>query len=182
MIGNYGYTFFGLFLKSLKNADGSKTWTVAQVNAIPIGGSAIQVMFVWVWAILSDILQVRWQLIIVQTVLGLIPGIIMSIWTSEPNKVSLSAAYAGYFMNYVVLGTAPLLFSWLADMQVLSKCRVISTLTISVSRMTQKHEHSSSEPPSQQITLSLLGHIHLRGQHKKPRIVRNLTGPEMCLV
>lgn len=28
---------FSLFLKSLKNADGSPVWTVAQVNAIPIG-------------------------------------------------------------------------------------------------------------------------------------------------
>lgn len=116
MIGNYGYNYFGLFLKSLKNANGSKTWTVAQVNAIPIGGSAIQVMFVWIWAFASDFLQVRWQLILVQTVLGLIPAIIMSVWTSEPKSVGLTAAYAGYFLNYVVLGTAPLLFSWLADM------------------------------------------------------------------
>lgn len=89
---------------------------MAQVNAIPIGGSAIQVLFVWVWAILSDYLQIRWPLIVVQATIGLIPGIIMSIWTSHPRNISLSAAYASYFINYMVLGTAPLLFSWLADM------------------------------------------------------------------
>lgn len=116
VIGNYGYTYFGLFLRSLRNADGTKTWSVAKVNAIPIGGSSIQVVFVWIWAFLSDHLQVRWPLIIVQAVLGLIPATIMSVWTRHPDTVSLSAAYASYFVNYMVLGTAPLIFSWLADL------------------------------------------------------------------
>lgn len=81
-----------------------------------MGGRGIQVVFVWVWAILSDFLQMRWQLIVLQTMLGLIPSVIMSVWTSIPDRTPLTAAYAGYFMNYMVLGTAPLLFSWLADM------------------------------------------------------------------
>jgi hypothetical protein len=116
VIGNQGWTYFGLFLRSLKNGDGNKTWTVAKVNAIPIGGSSIQVVFVWFWAFLSDHLQTRWPLIVIQASIGLIPAITMSIWTSHPDQVSLSAAYASYFINYMVLGTAPLIFSWLADM------------------------------------------------------------------
>lgn len=116
VIGNYGYTFFGLFLKSLKNADGTRAWTTAQVNAIPIGGSAIQVVFVWIWAFISDHLQARWPLIIVQVSIALIPGIIMSIWTRHPEALGLAAAYSSYFLNYMVLGTAPLIFAWLADM------------------------------------------------------------------
>ena len=116
VIGNYGYTFFGLFLKSLKNPDGNRTWSIPQVNAIPIGGSAIQVVFVWFWAFLSDHLQTRWPLIITQVSIALIPGIIMSNWTRHPQSVALSAAYASYFLNYTVLGTAPLIFAWLADM------------------------------------------------------------------
>lgn len=116
MIGNQGWNYFGLFLRSLKNEDGTKTWTVAKVNAIPIGGSSIQVVFVWFWAFLSDHLQVRWPLIMVQATIGLIPAITMSVWTSHPDQISLSAAYASYFINYMVLGTAPLIFSWLADM------------------------------------------------------------------
>ncbi|KAL6245045.1 hypothetical protein RBB50_007820 [Rhinocladiella similis] len=115
VIGNYGYTFFGLFLKSLKNADGTRAWTTAQVNAIPIGGSAIQVVFVWIWAFISDHLQARWPLIIVQVSIALIPGIIMSIWTRHPEALGLAAAYSSYFLNYMVLGTAPLIFAWLAD-------------------------------------------------------------------
>jgi hypothetical protein len=45
VLGTYGYNYFSLFLKSLTNADGKKTWTVEQVNVIPIGGGAIQVAF-----------------------------------------------------------------------------------------------------------------------------------------
>lgn len=40
----------------------------------------------------------------------------MSIWTSHPDSVGLSTAYASYFINYLCLGTAPLIFSWLSDL------------------------------------------------------------------
>lgn len=66
VLATYGYNYFGLFLKSLTNEDGSKRWTTEQVNLIPIGGGAINMTFVWVWAILSDLLQTRWTLILAQ--------------------------------------------------------------------------------------------------------------------
>jgi len=116
VLGTYGYNYFSLFLKSLKNADGSKRWTVSEVNYIPIGGGAIQVAFVWIWALLSDWLKTRWTLIVLQAVIGLIPCIIMSIWTTHSASTPLSAAYASYFVSYMALGTAPLIFSWLSDL------------------------------------------------------------------
>ncbi|PVH72913.1 putative allantoate permease [Cadophora sp. DSE1049] len=116
VLGSAGYQYFSLFLKSLKNADGSKVWTVSEINAIPIGGSAIQVVFVWIWALLSDYFGTRWTLIIAQAGIGLIPCIIMSIWTLHPDKVALSAVYASYFISYLCLGTAPLIMSWLSDL------------------------------------------------------------------
>lgn len=66
VLATYGYNYFGLFLKSMKRPDGSKRWTTEQVNLIPIGGGAINMSFVWIWAILSDLLQTRWTLIITQ--------------------------------------------------------------------------------------------------------------------
>lgn len=45
VLETYGNNYFNLFLKSLKNADGSARWSTDQVNAIPIGGSAINVVF-----------------------------------------------------------------------------------------------------------------------------------------
>src|SRR5689334_18505881 len=53
VIASWGYNFFNLFLKSLNNADGSRVWSVEAVNVIPIGGGAINVVFVWIWALLS---------------------------------------------------------------------------------------------------------------------------------
>lgn len=116
VLGTYGYVYFSLFLKSLKNPNGTPRWTVSQVNAIPIGGSAINVVFVWIWALLSDYLKTRWTLIVLQAVIGIIPCIIMSIWTAHPDTVALSAAYASYFISYICLGTAPLIFAWLSDL------------------------------------------------------------------
>ncbi|KAH8651570.1 putative allantoate permease [Tricladium varicosporioides] len=115
VLASYGYAYFNLFLKSLKHADGTKVWTTSQVNAIPIGGGAINVVFVWIWALLSDYFQTRWVLIVAQAVIGIIPCIIMSIWTRHPASVALSAVYASYFICYLALGTAPLIFSWLSD-------------------------------------------------------------------
>ncbi|KAJ7126191.1 retrograde regulation protein 2 [Mycena epipterygia] len=110
VLASYGYNYFSLFLKSLKNADGSARWDISDINVIPIGGQAIQVVFVWTWALLSDALQTRYWLIIAQAVIGLIPCIIMSVW-----NVPLSAKYFSYFINYIVLGTAPLIFAWVSD-------------------------------------------------------------------
>lgn len=115
VIASYGYNYFNLFLKSVTNADGTKRWSSQQVNSIPIAGGAINVAFVWIWAILSDVLQTRWTLIVAQSVIGLIPAIIMSIWTRHSDSTPISAAYASYFVSYMCLGTAPLIMAWLSD-------------------------------------------------------------------
>ncbi|EME43861.1 hypothetical protein DOTSEDRAFT_79811 [Dothistroma septosporum NZE10] len=116
VLATYGYVYFSLFLKSLRNSDGSKRWSTEEVNIIPTGGGAINVIFVWIWALLSDYLQTRWTLIVLQGVIGLVPCVVMSIWTSRPGRIPVSAAYASYFINYMALGTAPLIFAWLSDL------------------------------------------------------------------
>jgi hypothetical protein len=39
-----GLAYFNVFLRSLKDSQGQPVWTKTQVNAIPIGGGAIQVV------------------------------------------------------------------------------------------------------------------------------------------
>ncbi|KAM7183643.1 putative transporter [Naviculisporaceae sp. PSN 640] len=112
----YGYNYFNLFLKSLTNPDGTPRWSREQVNSIPIAGGAINILFVWIWAILSDLFQTRWTLLIAQAVIGLVPCIIMSVWTAQPETTPLASAYISYFMLYLSLGTAPLVMSWLSDL------------------------------------------------------------------
>ncbi|KAJ2975006.1 hypothetical protein NQ176_g5759 [Zarea fungicola] len=116
VLGTSGADYFGLFLKSIHLADGSPRWKPTDINLIPIGGSAITVVFVWVWAFMSDFLRTRWLLIIVQALIAIMVGIIMSVWTTNPSGTPLSAAYAAFFMQRIALGTAPLIWSWLSDL------------------------------------------------------------------
>ncbi|KAM0742377.1 hypothetical protein ACQRIT_002554 [Beauveria bassiana] len=116
VLGTSGADYFGLFLKSVHTSDGARRWTTTDVNVIPIGGSAITVVFVWVWAYMSDFLRTRWLLIILQAVVAIMVGIIMSVWTAHPQGTPLSAAYAAYFIQRIALGTAPLIWAWLSDL------------------------------------------------------------------
>ncbi|KAL7940488.1 allantoate permease [Trichoderma barbatum] len=116
VLGTSGYSYFNLFLKSVKSSDGSPRWTVEQINLIPIGGSVITVVFVWVWAFLSDILRTRWALIATQAIIAIVAAIILTIWTTDSDSTPLSSAYAGYFLSTISLGTAPLIWAWLSDL------------------------------------------------------------------
>ncbi|RMX89778.1 hypothetical protein D0869_00619 [Hortaea werneckii] len=89
VLASYGYVYFSLFLKAQMNPDGSRVWSTEEVNVIPIGDSAINVVFVWIWALLSDFLRTRWTLIVTQAVIGLVPCI-YEAWLSE-------IAVAGYY-------------------------------------------------------------------------------------
>ncbi|RSM14452.1 hypothetical protein CDV31_005469 [Fusarium ambrosium] len=116
VVGTLGYNYFNLFLKALTNSDGTRRWSIEEVNLIPIGGSVITVVFVWIWAFLSDILKTRWALIVAQAGIAVIVGIILTIWTTNPTGTPVSSAYAGYFLSTLSLGTAPLIWTWLSDL------------------------------------------------------------------
>lgn len=40
----------------------------------------------------------------------------MSIWVAHPETIPVATAYASYFISYLCLGTAPLIFAWLSDL------------------------------------------------------------------
>ncbi|KAK6905288.1 hypothetical protein I203_106110 [Kwoniella mangroviensis CBS 8507] len=111
VISQQSYTYFNLWLKSLKNADGTARWTVAQVNLLPLIGGAITIVTIWFWGFVSDYYQTRWIPVVVQACIGIIPGIIMSIW-----HVSDAAKYFSYFIVYLTLATAPPIWAWLSDL------------------------------------------------------------------
>lgn len=60
--------------------------------------------------------RTRWTLIVAQGLLGVLVCVMMTVWTQKPGSSPLSLAYAGYFLAYIPLGTAPLIFAWLSDM------------------------------------------------------------------
>ncbi|KAK3318729.1 major facilitator superfamily transporter [Apodospora peruviana] len=115
-LGTGGVAYFGVFIKSLKDANGKPLWSTTAANAIPIGGSAVTVLTLWIWGTISDIFQVRWQLLVVESIIGIIPGIIMIVWTAHPTTTPIGAAYASYFVLFASNSTAILVLSWAADL------------------------------------------------------------------
>ncbi|GFZ51574.1 hypothetical protein JCM24511_09341 [Saitozyma sp. JCM 24511] len=111
LIAPSGNGYFSLWLKSLKDANGKAVWSTVALNAIPIGGSAMQLAAVWIFAFGSDLLRTRWLMLIPQCLIGLTACIIMTIW-NVPN----SAKYYSYFILYFCTASGPPLWAWMSDM------------------------------------------------------------------
>ncbi|TXT08635.1 hypothetical protein VHUM_02763 [Vanrija humicola] len=103
--------YFQLWLKSLVHEDGTKVWTRTMLNAIPLGGYALQIAAVWFWSFASDILKTRWTILLAQCIIGIPGAIIMTIW-----NVPDAAKYYSYFLLYCVAAGGPPLWAWLSDM------------------------------------------------------------------
>ncbi|KAK8850330.1 hypothetical protein IAR55_004247 [Kwoniella newhampshirensis] len=111
LIAPSGNSYFQLWLRSLKNPDGSKVWGITQLNAIPLGGYAMQIAAVWFFAFGSDIFKTRWLMLLTQCIIGFPPAIIMSIW-----NVPIGAKYYSYFILYITNASGPCLWAWMSDM------------------------------------------------------------------
>lgn len=94
---------FSLFLKSLKDANGNPLWSVTSVNAIPIGGSAITVVTVWVYSFLSDYFQTRWLIVMIQAVWGIVPCIILSVWNVPLGAKYFSCTFSSHRFRIILV-------------------------------------------------------------------------------
>lgn len=110
----YGYNtvpsnYFNLWLKSLKNADGSPRFSVPQLSYIPMGGQAVCLVMLVVLMGLSDYLGVRLPSLTLHTILNLISQVILVV---RPKN---EATYmAGFFLNYAGLPAYLLVCAWAA--------------------------------------------------------------------
>jgi ACS family pantothenate transporter-like MFS transporter len=104
------FNYFNLFLKSLVNSDGTKTWSIEQLNLIPIGGNAISFCAVIGWAKLADLTQKPLYVIIFLLFTDFFAVIVLSIWPS-----SLGLKYAAFFMIPISDAVTSLLISLLAE-------------------------------------------------------------------
>lgn len=82
-------------------------YSVAQVNAIPSAGYAIEIVCALTFAVVSDAMGVRWPVIMVGAGLGLLGGILLSVW-----NISFGAKYFAWFLIFAPVGTGALLFAW----------------------------------------------------------------------
>ena len=80
---------FNLFLKSLKNPDGTAVWTTTKLTAIPMGGYAINIALSFGFCYLSDVLRARWIILLCMAVFVGFPALtILSVW-----NVAVGAKY-----------------------------------------------------------------------------------------
>ncbi|EXF80097.1 major facilitator superfamily transporter [Colletotrichum fioriniae PJ7] len=117
-------SYFNLWLKSLKNADGSVKYSVAMLNYLPIIGQAVQLVAELLFSGLSDYFGVRLPFLLLHSVIILdlqtlfrLAEIVQVInITSQIILIirpSNQQAYmAGWYMNYIGAVSTMLLCSW----------------------------------------------------------------------
>ncbi|KAL4745050.1 hypothetical protein BDW72DRAFT_199017 [Aspergillus terricola var. indicus] len=98
--------YFNLWLKSLKNADGTAKYSVGMLNYLPIAGQAIQLVAEVIFSSLSDRFG-RFPFLLLHSVINITSLIILIIQPANEQ-----AHMAGYYLNYMGAVSLMLLCSW----------------------------------------------------------------------
>ncbi|CAG8110034.1 unnamed protein product [Penicillium salamii] len=100
-------SYFNLWLKSLKNPDGTKRYSVAMLNYLPIAGQALQLVAELLFSGFSDYLGTRLPFLLLQSVISITSLIILIIRPGNEH-----AYMAGWYLNYVGAVSTMLLCAW----------------------------------------------------------------------
>ncbi|WYZ45927.1 hypothetical protein EsH8_IX_000152 [Colletotrichum jinshuiense] len=100
-------SYFNLWLKSLKNADGTVKYSVAMLNYLPIVGQAVQLVAELLFSGFSDYFGVRLPFLLLHSVINITSQIILIVRPSNQQ-----AYMAGWYMNYMGAVSTMLLCSW----------------------------------------------------------------------
>ncbi|WVQ83688.1 hypothetical protein IAT38_005831 [Cryptococcus sp. DSM 104549] len=109
--GGTGTGYFNLWLKSLKNSDGTKRYTVSQLNTIPIAGTCITIVSLLTVLAISDKFRVQWPFLIAVCTIGLIFTSILAAWT-----VSDSVKFASFLVLNICTVYATLTIAWIGTL------------------------------------------------------------------
>ncbi|ORY22848.1 major facilitator superfamily domain-containing protein [Naematelia encephala] len=109
--GGTGTGYFNLWLKSLVKADGTKRYSVSQLNTIPIACACVSIVSLLGFLALSDKFRVQWPFILIAYVNGLIFSSILAAW-----KVSDATKFASFFMLNICTVYGTLIISWLGTL------------------------------------------------------------------
>ncbi|KAI3009608.1 hypothetical protein CBS147482_5053 [Aspergillus niger] len=100
-------SYFNLWLKSLKNPDGTAKYSVAMLDYLPIAGQAIQLVAEILFSGFSDYFGVRLPFLLLHAVINIVSLIILTIQPSNEH-----AYMAGWYMDYVGAVSTMLLCAW----------------------------------------------------------------------
>nr|XP_001397386.2 hypothetical protein ANI_1_1378144 [Aspergillus niger CBS 513.88] len=100
-------SYFNLWLKSLKNPDGTAKYSVAMLDYLPIAGQAIQLVAEILFSGFSDYFGVRLPFLLLHAVINIVSLIILTIQPSNEHTYM-----AGWYMDYVGAVSTMLLCAW----------------------------------------------------------------------
>ncbi|RDW87228.1 MFS transporter-15 [Coleophoma crateriformis] len=103
-------SYFNLWLKSLKKADGTAKYSVGMLNYLPIIGQAVQLVAELLFSGFSDYFGVRLPFLLLHSTINITSLIILIIRPSNQH-----AYMAGWYMNYVGAVATMLLCSWASE-------------------------------------------------------------------
>ncbi|GAA6006028.1 hypothetical protein JCM10207_007314 [Rhodosporidiobolus poonsookiae] len=116
-----GVGYFNLWLKSLKNADGTTRYTVQQLNHIPIAGNVINIVSILTVMSISDRLGTRWPFLFATSAIGLIFSSVLAHW-HVPDNVK--------FASFLILNMFIAWLGSLAQHSAEERSIIISTLVV----------------------------------------------------
>ncbi|KAJ5369657.1 hypothetical protein N7509_014269 [Penicillium cosmopolitanum] len=104
-------SYFPLYLEGLKDSAGNLRFNTYQVNVIPIGGYALQIVSNLALNALSDWKYWRWQISIAPCFLF---GVVLCVLCAWPSDYKVVLAF--YFLTYATNAGSPSLLSWMAEL------------------------------------------------------------------
>ncbi|KAK7746405.1 hypothetical protein SLS53_002364 [Cytospora paraplurivora] len=103
-------SYFNLWLKSLKNSDGSNTYSVSMLNYIPIIGQAISLVATVIISGASDLCHKRLPFLLLHSAINITSLVILVI-----RPANRHAHFAGYFLNYIGDVAMVVLLAWATE-------------------------------------------------------------------
>jgi len=103
-------SYFPLYLEGLKDSTGKIRFSTYQVNVIPIGGYALQIVSNLALNALSDWKHWRWQISMAPPFLL---GVVLCVLCAWPSDYKVVLAF--YFLTYATNAGSPSLLAWMAE-------------------------------------------------------------------
>ncbi|KAM5351001.1 hypothetical protein ACJ41O_003724 [Fusarium nematophilum] len=104
-------SYFVLFLESLTDSEGNRRYSTYQVNVLPLGGYALQILTNLVLNGLSDWKHWRWQISIGS---AFSYGVMLSVLCGWPSDDKVVMVF--YFLTYATNAGGPSLMAWFAEL------------------------------------------------------------------
>jgi hypothetical protein len=108
---NRANSYFTLYLKALEDSSGNLRFSTYQVNVIPMGGYALQILINLGLNALSDWKHWRWQISVAP---ALLLGIVLSVLSAWPSDWRVIMTF--YFLTYATNAGSPSLLAWMAEL------------------------------------------------------------------